>query len=56
MRHYLSKLRIVFPTKPPSTKIEAVLDVSEAHSIGESEIEFISLEFLLRNTKYAKRG
>ena len=56
MRHYFSKLRIVFRIKLPSAKIEAVLEVSEAHSPGESEIEFISLEFLLRNTKYVQLG
>ena len=57
VRHYLSKLGIVVPIQiPPSTKIEAVLEVSEAHSIGESEIEFIGLELLLRNTKYAQLG
>ena len=56
MKHYLSKLRIVFPLKAPSTKIEAVLEVSEAHLIGENEIEFISLELLLRNTKYVQLG
>ena len=56
VRHYLSKLRIAFPIKVPSTKIEAVLEVNEAHPPAESEIEFISLELLLRNTKYVKRG
>ena len=56
MRQYLSKLGIVFPVKLPSTKIEAVLEVSEAHSIGESEIEFINSEFLLGNTKYEQLG
>ena len=56
MRQYLSKLRIAFPIKLPSAKIEAVLEVSEAHSPGESEIEFIILELLLRNTKYVQLG
>ena len=57
MSHYLSKSRIVFPIKGASSaKIEAVLEVNEAHPPAESEIEFISLELLLRNTKYVQLG
>ena len=36
----------------PTSKIEAVFCMIEAHPIGEGEIELISLEIVLRNTKY----
>ena len=47
IKRFCSKLRKNFVLKIPSTDIEAVLYMSEAHSIGKREVNCISLEFFL---------
>ena len=40
----------------PPTQIEAVLKMEEAHSLREGEVQFISLELILRNAKHVQLG
>ena len=55
-RQYFSKLREFFSIKISSPKIEAVLDVMEAHSLWESEVKLVSLEFLRCDAKHVQLG
>ena len=51
---YLSKMREVFRINQSSTCIENAVNMVEAHSITEFEVNFICPEFLLWDAKYVQ--